>query len=51
MVLGEVAPAGPGSARGSAEGAASGRKQRAAARRKVGGGWARAASGLGRAAL
>ncbi|KAF4804301.1 thiosulfate sulfurtransferase like domain containing 2 [Turdus rufiventris] len=35
MVLGEVAPAGPGSARGSAEGAAAGRKQRAAARRKV----------------
>ncbi|KAM4752944.1 thiosulfate sulfurtransferase/rhodanese-like domain-containing protein 2 isoform 2-T2 [Cyanocitta cristata] len=35
MVPGEAAPPGPGSPRGSAEGAAAGRKQRAAARRKA----------------
>lgn len=47
MVPGEAAPAGPGSPRGSAEGAAAGRKQRAAARRKVGRG--RAGPGPGSA--
>ncbi|XP_050843363.1 thiosulfate sulfurtransferase/rhodanese-like domain-containing protein 2 isoform X2 [Serinus canaria] len=35
MVPGEAAPPGPGSPRGSSEGAAAGRKQRAAARRKA----------------